>query len=59
MASRLHWIDVLKGIGIFLVIMGHTFKDSAVYYWIYSFHIAVIFLNFRFSNRAKTSYCKF
>lgn len=42
--ERIHWIDVLKGIGILLVIMGHTFKDSPVYFWIYSFHMPLFFL---------------
>ena len=42
--NRIHWIDVLKGIGIFLVIMGHTFKDNPVYYWVYSFHMPLFFL---------------
>lgn len=43
MRHRVHWIDVLKGIGIFLVIMGHTIKDTYVYNWIYSFHMPLFF----------------
>lgn len=42
--DRIHWIDVLKGIGIFLVIMGHTFKENSVFYWVYSFHMPLFFL---------------
>lgn len=39
---RIEWIDVAKGIGIILVIMGHTI---ALRYskWIYSFHMPLFF----------------
>lgn len=36
-------MDVLKGIGIYLVILGHTVKDDGLYLWIYSFHMPLFF----------------
>lgn len=41
--DRIRWIDILKGVGIFFVIMGHTFKDNSIYYWIYSFHMPLLY----------------
>lgn len=40
--KRLKWIDVLKGIGMYLVILGHThFASRGV---IYAFHMPLFFL---------------
>lgn len=36
-------LDILKGIGIFLVVMGHTTKGAAVH-WIYLFHMPLFFI---------------
>ncbi|UKI22304.1 MAG: hypothetical protein L6V88_07995 [Anaerotruncus sp.] len=33
--SRLHWIDVLKGIGIIFVMLGHINSKITVVPWIY------------------------
>jgi len=30
MIERIHWIDLLKGLGIFFVILGHTIKNKGV-----------------------------
>lgn len=52
MGSRIKWIQVAKGIGIILVILGHTLttplrENSAIamkmYEYIYSFHMAFFF----------------
>lgn len=43
MIERVHWIDILKGIGIFLVILGHTIKNSYINTWVYSFHMPLFF----------------
>ena len=43
-ASRLSWIDVLKGIGIILVVLGHIYLDDVVYNWLYSFHMPLFFI---------------
>lgn len=60
--NRIHWIDILKGIGIFFVVMGHTFKDNSIYYWIYSFHMPLFFLISGFliePQKTLTSYKEF
>lgn len=54
--QRLHWVDYAKGIGIFLVVVGHTLRglvkssileESAfimwVDRWIYAFHMPLFF----------------
>lgn len=38
------WVDSLKGIGILLVIMGHTCNIIDIYQWIYSFHMPLFFI---------------
>lgn len=40
--DRIEWIDVAKGIGIILVIMGHTFQLDLVSP-IYAFHMPLFF----------------
>lgn len=50
--SRIYWIDIAKGIGIFLVVFGHYTQTlysedgnrwSFIFYWIYSFHMPLFF----------------
>ena len=43
-AERLSWLDVLKGIGIILVVIGHIYSDQTVFNWLYSFHMPLFFL---------------
>jgi len=43
---RIAWIDVLRGIGIFLVILGHRlpyYLPRNIFCWIYIFHIPLFF----------------
>ena len=51
--NRIEWIDILKGIGIILVIIGHSFRDemridSSIANWIYSiiyyFHMPLFYV---------------
>ena len=42
-AERVHWLDVAKGFGIILVVIGHIYKNEIVYNWIYSFHMPLFF----------------
>lgn len=42
-SDRQTWIDVLKGIGIILVVFGHINLDSSLVKWIYSFHMPMFF----------------
>lgn len=44
---RIEWIDICKGLGIFLVIIGHTSiaqMSQTVYNWIYSFHMPIFYM---------------
>ena len=38
------WLDVLKGIGIVLVTIGHIYSNRTVFNWLYSFHMPLFFL---------------
>lgn len=42
--KRISWIDVVKGIGICLVVMGHVYRSNPVLIWIYSFHMPLFFI---------------
>ncbi|MBQ8514256.1 MAG: acyltransferase family protein [Ruminococcus sp.] len=42
--ARLAWLDILKGMGIILVAIGHIYQNDVVYDWIYSFHMPLFFL---------------
>lgn len=43
--KRIDWIDVAKGYGIILVVLGHCFnKGSALHNWIFSFHMPLFFI---------------
>ncbi len=41
--ERLSWLDVLKGIGITLVVIGHIYSNQTVFNWLYSFHMPLFF----------------
>lgn len=46
MAARETWIDVLKGWGMLLIVVGHVWSlsdVSTVYMWIFSFHVPLFF----------------
>lgn len=42
--ERLSWLDILKGIGIIFVVVGHIYSNSTIFNWLYSFHIPLFFL---------------
>lgn len=42
--ERIRWVDIVRGIGIFLVIMAHTYRDNSVLIWITSFHMPLFFI---------------
>ena len=44
MESRIESIDVLKGIGILLVVYGHVCADTELTHFIYSFHMPLFFI---------------
>lgn len=41
--KRIEWVDIAKGIGIFLMVMGHTGIPRIGNQWIYSFHMPLFF----------------
>ena len=41
---RILWLDQLKAVGFFLVILGHMDIPGALNGWIYSFHMPLFFL---------------
>lgn len=41
--KREPWIDVLKGIGVILVVIGHISLDNGISNWIYTFHMPMFF----------------
>lgn len=41
--ERLPWLDVLKGIGIILVTVGHVYSNRVIHNWLYSFHMPLFF----------------
>jgi len=46
LANRSIWIDAAKGVGILLIFFGHvwsTVTPSALYVWIYAFHVPLFF----------------
>lgn len=47
MTIRIEWIDICKGLGIFLVVIGHTGISKlspTSYEWIYSFHMPFFYM---------------
>ncbi len=43
MEKRKSFLDIIKGIGIILVVIGHVYSNATVSYWIYSFHMPLFF----------------
>lgn len=53
-AERLSWLDVLKGIGIILVAIGHIYSNQVIFNWLYSFHMPLFFLAAGWVYKEKT-----
>ncbi len=43
MKNRIGWVDLLRGVGMFLVIIGHTLYNDFGRAIIYSFHMPLFF----------------
>ena len=41
--SRLSWLDIMKGLGIILVVVGHISSNKIIFNWLYSFHMPLFF----------------
>lgn len=42
--KRILWIDVLRGIAMFLVVYGHTSQNAEIKKYIYAFHMPLFFI---------------
>lgn len=42
-SKRLNYIDIVKGLAIFSVVLGHVYRGNVVQNWIYSFHMPLFF----------------
>lgn len=42
---RIEWIDIVKGIGILLMVIGHAGVSSQIKVWIYGFHMPLFFIS--------------
>lgn len=55
--NRILWIDTVKAIAIFLIVLGHVLhgKCENLWVWIYSFHVPlfVVLSGFVFDNKNK------
>lgn len=62
-SMRIRWCDQARGIGIFLVVIGHCFitlgKVTSVNYAIYSFHMPLFFILSGFVLKDNSSYRQF
>lgn len=54
--ERVPVFDVLKGIGIFLVVLGHVTHHENLGSWIYAFHMPLFFMVAGFFYRPKDNY---
>ena len=41
--NRVLWLDVFKGIGIVLIVLGHIYRGQTLLNWFYTFHVALFF----------------
>ncbi len=44
MTNRQIWIDCVRGIGAFLVVLGHLYQNEAIGRFIYGFHMPLFFI---------------
>ena len=57
--NRIAWIDVAKGIGIFLIVFGHTMQSGFVRQVIFSFHVPFFFFLSGVTYKRETSFYTF
>ena len=56
--GRIQWIDIAKGIGIILVIIGHVSINANINDFIYSFHMPLFFIISGFLYKPKKNFVK-
>ena len=47
------FLDILKGIGIILVLIGHIYSNDTVYHCLYSFHMQLFFMAAGYTYKEK------
>lgn len=50
---RIDFLDILKGIGIILVLIGHIYSNNTIYHWLYSFHMPLFFMAAGYTYKEK------
>lgn len=62
MHKRVHWVDIAKAVGIFMIVLGHTVDEGTVMRYLYSFHIPLFFFlsgaTFRVKGRTFGAFVK-
>lgn len=58
MTKRIEWIDIAKGIGIILVVIGHISQIKVLNEIIYSFHMPLFFMISGFLHKNKNDFIK-
>ncbi len=58
MEKRIEWIDIAKGIGIILVVIGHISQNKIISNFIYSFHMPLFFILSGFLYKPKEKYVR-
>ncbi len=56
--KRIEWIDIAKGIGIILVVIGHVSQNEFLNYFIYSFHMPLFFILSGYLYKEKEHFVK-
>lgn len=49
---RIVWLDILRGVGISLVVLGHCLPECLMRIWIYNFHVPLLFMLSGYLNQA-------
>lgn len=57
MSKRIDWIDSLRALAVFFIVLGHTLRGESIYYYLYTFHVplCVMISGFCFSNKKSFS----
>lgn len=54
--TRIPWIDIVKGILIIAIVLGHVFTDGKIRWWLYSFHVPAFFFISGYCYKRKESF---
>lgn len=54
--KRIEWVDVVKGMAVPLIILGHTAQSQEIIAYVYSFHMPLFFLLSGYTSRRATDW---